>query len=236
MLFEDLHITNFRYCGLWVIEAHDTTLRHSRFKDNTYGNPKGAGEGGGDSGAVQYHRGKNLVIHHNHIEETGNLAPGFGGYALKAQDRKYSVSAENVLEGLRLHDNTLTVPTTGAWENGKAPVIDSGGIGRLFALHEASTYEARNNLFLRTSEAKDIWGTELPGKVSHNFFANITPRGEHAMTGAPGITLVEGDPLPPPYYNLHPDSPLIDKGEILPPWTDGFSGNAPDLGAVERGL
>jgi hypothetical protein len=356
VIFEDLHITNFRYCGLWVIEAHDTTLRHSRFKDNTYGNPKGAGEGGGDSGAVQYHRGKNLVIHHNHIEETGNLAPGFGGYALKAQDRKYSVSAENVLEGLHLHDNTLTVPTLGAWENGKAPaisaeflgmalkdceifnntinnhislagtaslgsgirihhnlfnlgrdryaygieammdnveidhnrfsgglypiavwqkhpknhnihhnifegacagkfaglgliqykapvtglrfinntVIDSGGIGRIFELHEASDYEVRNNLFLRTSEAKDIWGSEVAGKVSHNFFANITPRGEHAMTGDPGITLAEGDPLPPPHYTLHPDSPLIDKGEILPPWTDGFSGNAPDLGAVEK--
>jgi hypothetical protein len=358
VIFEDLHITNFRYCGLWVIEAHDTTLRHSRFKDNTYGNPKGAGEGGGDSGAVQYHRGKNLVIHHNHIEETGNLAPGFGGYALKAQDRKYSVSAENILEGLRLHDNTLIVPTLGAWENGKAPaisaeflgmalkdceifnntinnhislagtaslgtgirihhnhfnlgrdryaygieammdnveidhnrfsgglypiavwqkhpknhnihhnifegacagkfagleliqykapvtglrfinntVIDSGAIGHLFELHEASDYEVRNNLFLRTSEAKDIWGSEVPGKVSHNFFSNITPRGEHAMTGDPGITLAEGDPLPLPYYTLHPDSPLIDKGEILPPWTDGFSGNAPDLGAVERGL
>ena len=357
VIFEDLHITNFRYCGLWVIVAHDTTLRHSRFKDNTYGNPKGAGEGGGDSGAVQYHRGKNLVIHHNHIEETGNLAPGFGGYALKAQDRKYSVSAANVLEGLRIHDNTLTVPTLGAWENGKAPaisaeflgmalkdceifnntinnhislagtaslgrgirihhnhfnlgrdryaygieammdnveidhnrfygglypiavwqkhpknhnihhnifegactgkfagleliqykapvtglrfinntVIDSGAIGRLFALHEASTYEARNNLFVRTSETKDIWGTELPGKVSHNFFFNIAPRGERAMTGDPGINLAEGDPLPPPYYTLDPDSPLIDKGNILPPWTNGFSGNAPDIGAVEHG-
>jgi hypothetical protein len=54
------------------------------------------------------------------------------------------------------------------------------------------------------------------------------------MTGDPGITLAEGDPLPPPHYTLHPDSPLIDKGEILPPWTDGFSGNAPDLGAVEK--
>lgn len=357
LIFEDLHITNFRYCGLWVIEAHDTTLRFSRFKDNTYGNPKGAGEGGGDSGAVQYHRGRNLIIHDNHIEETGNLAPGFGGYALKAQDRRYSVSADNILEDLRIHDNTLIVPTTGAWENGKAPaisaeflgmalkdceifnntinnhislagtaslgsgirihhnhfnlgrdryaygieammdnieihhnrftgglypiavwqkhprnhnihhnifegacagkfagrellqykapitglrfinntVIDSGGIGRLFALHEDSTYEARNNLFVRTSETKDIWGTELPGKVSHNFFFNIAPRGEHAMTGDPGITLAEGDPLPPPYYTLDPDSPLIDKGNILPPWTNGFSGNAPDIGAVERG-
>ncbi len=107
--FEDLHVTNFRYSGLWIIEAHDTVLRFSRFRNNTYGNPKAAGEGGGDSGAVQYHRGKNLTIHDNHIEETGNLGPDCGGYALKAQDRRYSVSETNVLEGLRIYNNTLIV-------------------------------------------------------------------------------------------------------------------------------
>ncbi|QTN32974.1 right-handed parallel beta-helix repeat-containing protein [Akkermansiaceae bacterium] len=358
VVFDDLHVRNFRYSGLWIIEAHDTTLRFSRFKNNTYGNPKAAGEGGGDSGAVQYHRGKNLSIHDNHIEETGNLRPDFGGYALKAQDRKYSVSESNVLEGLRIHHNTLIVPTTGAWENGKAPaisaeflgmalkdceihhntinnhislagtaslgtgirihhnffnlgpgryayaveammdnveidrnhffgglypiavwqkhprnhnihhnifeaacggkftgrellqykapvtdlrftnntIIDSGGIGRIFALHESSSYEARNNLILRTLEPEDIWGTEIPGKVSHNFFSNVTPRGEKAMTGDPRITLSEAAPLRPPHYTFAADSPLLDKGETIAPLTDGFTGAAPDIGAIENGI
>lgn len=356
--FEDLHLTNFRYSGLWVIEAHDTVLRFSRFKNNTYGNPKAAGEGGGDSGAVQYHRGKSLTIHDNHIEETGNLGPDFGGYALKAQDRRYSVSETNVLEGLRIYNNTLIVPTRGAWENGKAPaisaeflgmalkdceisnntinnhislagtvslgtgirihhnffnlgpgryayaieammdnleidhnhfygglypiaawqkhpknhrihrnifeaacagpfenhallqykapvtglrftnntIIDSGGIGRIFALHESSTYEARNNLILRTGEPKDIWGTEIPGKVSRNFFSKVTPRGENVMTGDPGIILAEAAPLRPPHYTFAADSPLLDKGETIAPLTDGFTGGAPDIGAIENGI
>lgn len=354
--FEDLEVTNFRYCGLWVIDAHDTTLRFSHFKNNTYGNPKKAGEGGGDSGAVQYHRGKNLIIHDNRIEETGNLGPDFGGYAMKAQDRSFSVSESNVLEGLRIYHNALLVPSKGAWENGMAPaisaeflgmalkdcqiynntinnhislagtttpgsgihihhnffnlgwgryaygveammdnleidhnhffggiypialwgknpknhnihhnvfegacaggftnrellqymapitnlhfshnsIIDNGGIGRIFALHESSRYEAHNNLILRTLEAKDIWGTDVPGKVSHNFFVNVTPRGDHAMTGNPGITLAEGRPLRPPYYTFAANSPLLDKGEIISPASDGFTGSAPDIGAIEN--
>jgi hypothetical protein len=350
VVFEDLAITNFRYCGLWVLEAHDTVIRFSRFKNNTYGNPKASGEGGGDSGAVQYHRGSKLLIHDNHIEETGNLRPDFGGYALKAQDRKYSVSVDNVLEGLRIYRNTLVVPTRGAWENGMAPaisaeflgmalkdceihhntihnhvslagtaslgrgirihhnffnlgwgryaygveammdqleidhnhffggiypiavwakhpkhhhihhnlfegacaegfakrellqykapvdglrfehnsIIDSGGIGRIFALHPASRYEARNNLIFRSTEPADIWGTELPGKVSHNFFVHASPRGEQALGGEPGITLAEGRPLVPPYYRLAATSPLRRAGAILDP----PEGGAPDIGAI----
>jgi hypothetical protein len=344
--FEDLHVTHFRYCGLWVIEANDTILRFSRFKNNTYGNPKAAGEGGGDSGAVQYHRGRNLIIHDNHIEETGNLRPDFGGYALKGQDRKYSVSESNVLDGLRIYNNTLIVPASGAWENGKAPaisaeflgmalkdceifnntinnhislagtaslgggirihhnffnlgwgryaygveammddveihhnhffggiypiavwgkhpknhhihhnifegacagpfvnrellqykapvtnlrfinntIIDNGGIGRIFALHESSSYEARNNLFLRTLEPGDIWGTDIAGEVSDNFFSNVTPRGENAMTGDPRVTLAEGRPLRPPYYTIASDSPIL---------TITDSTAAPGVGAID---
>jgi hypothetical protein len=358
VVFEDLNVTNFRYCGLWVLEARDTTLRFSRFKNNTYGNPKAAGQGGGDSGAVQYHRGVKLLIHDNHIEETGNVRPDIGGYALKAQDRAFSVSASNVLDGLRLYNNTLIVPTNGAWENGMAPaisaeflgmamkdceihnntinnhlslagtaslgrgirvhhnffnlgwgryaygieasmsdleidhnhffggiypialwgghpkdhhihhnifegacaggfvnrellqymapitnlrftnntIIDNGGIGRIFALHESSSYEARNNLIFRTLEPKDTWGTAIPGKVSRNFFANATPNGENAMSGDPGITLAEGRPLLPPYYTVKADSPILDQGETISPTTDGFTGSAPDLGAIENGV
>jgi hypothetical protein len=345
--FEDLHVTHFRYCGLWVIEAHETVIRFSRFKNNTYGNPKGASEGGGDSGAIQYHRGSNLIIHDNHIEETGNLRPDFGGYAMKAQDWKYSVSESNILEGLRIYNNTLIVPANGAWENGKAPaisaeflgmalkdceifnntinnhislagtaslgngirihhnffnltsgryayaveammdnleihhnhffgglypiavwakhpknhhihhnlfeaacagpfvgrellqykapvtklrfnhntLIDNGGIGRIFALHESSSYEAHHNLFLRTLDSKDIWGTDLPGKVSHNFFSNIPPRGENAMTGDPGITLNPGTPLRPPYYTIASDSPLL---------TPNINSSKPGMGAIQN--
>lgn len=356
--FENLHVTNFRYSGLWVIEANDTIVRFNRFKNNTYGNPKKAGEGGGDSGSLQYHRGKNLIIHDNRIEETGNLGPNYGGYGMKAQDRNYSVSASNVLEGLKVYNNVITVPSNGAWEKGIAPafaaeflgmalkdaeiynnllnntlslagpagsgegirihhnfinigkgrygygveanvsnveidhnyfcgglhpiavfgrnpknhnihhnifegacagaftnrnllhykvpvtnlrftnntVIDNGSIGQLFALQESTTYEVRNNLFIRPGEPRDNWGPEISGKISHNFFVNVSPRGENVMTGDAGITLGGESPLRPPYYTFKPDSPLLNRGEVIGSLTDGFTGSAPDIGAIEDGV
>lgn len=36
-------------------------------------------------------------------------------------------------------------------------------------------------------------------------------------------------------FSLNPGSPAIDVGVALPPYTDGFVGSAPDLGAFERG-
>jgi hypothetical protein len=37
-------------------------------------------------------------------------------------------------------------------------------------------------------------------------------------------------------YTLRADSPAVDAGISLPPYTDGFTGSAPDLGAFERGV
>jgi hypothetical protein len=56
------------------------------------------------------------------------------------------------------------------------------------------------------------------------------------MTGDAGIRLAEGRPLRPPYYTIASQSPLLGQGEIIPPLTDGFSGPAPDLGAIQSGV
>lgn len=56
-----------------------------------------------------------------------------------------------------------------------------------------------------------------------------------ALGGNPGITLAEGVPPRPPHYTFAADSPVLDKGEIIAPLTDGFTGAAPDLGALENG-
>lgn len=37
-------------------------------------------------------------------------------------------------------------------------------------------------------------------------------------------------------FRLKPGSVAVDKGAVLPNVTDGFSGNAPDLGALEVGV
>lgn len=56
------------------------------------------------------------------------------------------------------------------------------------------------------------------------------------MTGDPGITLAEANPLRPPHYSFAADSTLLDKGETIAPLTDGFTGEAADIGAIENGI
>jgi hypothetical protein len=168
----------------------------------------------------------NMEIHHNHF---------FGGIYPIAVWGKHP-------KNHHIHHNIFEGACAGGFVNRellqyKAPVtnlrfihntiIDTGGIGRIFALHESSTYEARNNLIYRTLDPKDIWGTEIPGEVSHNFFVNATPRGENAMTGDPGITLAEGRPLLPPYYTIADDSPILTLTNIS---------TAPGVGALNNSV
>jgi len=40
-------------------------------------------------------------------------------------------------------------------------IIDNGGIGRIFALHASSSFEARNKLIIRPAGPADIWGSEV---------------------------------------------------------------------------
>jgi hypothetical protein len=180
VVFEDLEVTNFRYCGLWVIDAHDTTLRFSRFKNNTYGNPNR-----GDSGAVQYRRGRNLTIHDNRIEETGSLGPDIGGYAMKAQDRRYSVSASNVLEGFKMYNNVLIVPSNGAWEKGIAPAFAAEFLG--MALKNCDIH---HNLLNGTLS---LAGPALSGegiRIHHNYFNIGRGRYGYCVEGNVSNTLI----------------------------------------------
>jgi hypothetical protein len=35
---------------------------------------------------------------------------------------------------------------------------------------------------------------------------------------------------------IKPDSPILNRGETICPLTDGFTGSAPDIGAIEKGV
>jgi hypothetical protein len=36
-------------------------------------------------------------------------------------------------------------------------------------------------------------------------------------------------------YQLEYNSPAVDAGDVIPPYTDGYIGSAPDIGAYEYG-
>jgi hypothetical protein len=356
LLIEDLQVENFRFCGIWVIDADNTEIRDCYLKNNTYGNPAAAGKGGGDSGSLMYHRGKKLLVHDNTIIEEGNVKPDKGGYPIKGQNRGYGGDPKP-LEDARFYNNVLQAPQHGAWENGMAPaitlealtvtmknveihnnwinnhvslpaatqgrgvrihhnyfnlgrvryaygienalndveidhnyfyggiyplanwnkdanyrnhnihhnifhgacagwmkgrellkyagnvdnlrfinntVIDDEGIGRIFALGRYGKAEICNNLFYRPSGAGDNWGA-VNGTITHNAFHNLTPHGTPSIAGDPLITLETNKPFQAAFYTIGPGSPLVDAGSIMPPWTDGFAGIAPDIGALEKG-
>ena len=70
--------------------------------------------------------------------------------------------------------------------------------------------DVRNNIFLG-------WGGS---KGSNNIYKNTDPRFEN--------TAIQN-------YRLRAASPAIDAGTAISPYTDGFHGAAPDIGAFERG-
>jgi hypothetical protein len=77
-------------------------------------------------------------------------------------------------------------------------------------------YELRNNIFDRPMLSGDQTGTA----TSNNLLPGINPQFVNAATHD---------------YSILTTSPAKDRGAVLPPWTNGFVGTAPDIGAREFG-
>jgi hypothetical protein len=73
-----------------------------------------------------------------------------------------------------------------------------------------------NNIFLNRLPGCPMPNVEIRTNLLHTMEAGLVDRSK-------------GD------YRLRPDSPGLDAGEEVPPYTDGFAGKAPDMGAFEHG-
>jgi hypothetical protein len=82
------------------------------------------------------------------------------------------------------------------------------------------------------NDRQDTLGTELLGDIFYNLWFNVTPRRDNALTGDPGIMLVGESALLPTYSTIQPDAPILNRGEMIIPLTDGFTDSAPDIRAV----
>jgi uncharacterized protein (TIGR03437 family) len=95
-----------------------------------------------------------------------------------------------------------------------------------------------NNTFAGTNNGLSGVG-QLPGtELRNNIFTASVPN-------APGAVLQNNllPPTDPQFVNpaqgnfqLKPTSPAIEAGVLIPPYTDGYTGRAPDLGAYDHGL
>ena len=162
-IFDDLRIESFRYCGLWLIKSNQSEVKNCYFKNNTYGNPKASGDGGGDSGSLQFHSGTNLRVHDCEFLEEGNLRPDAGGYAMKGQNTTYG--GGDPLYDMKIYNNKLVVPSSGAWENGLAPSITIE-----FLTVTLSNLDIHHNYINNHVSIPSNTVNNKCGRVHHNYF------------------------------------------------------------------
>jgi hypothetical protein len=114
-------------------------------------------------------------------------------------------------------------------------IVDNLGVGVIFSTGSLNNADIRNNIFLSTrGENRNIFGANVNGTVSNNCFYGITPRGSDNITGDPMLTL-DGE-MPEPYCIPELQSPVVDAGVEIEEITEGFTGEAPDMGAIEQGM
>jgi Right handed beta helix region len=82
--------------------------------------------------------------------------------------------------------------------------------------YATTLYEFRNNIFDRPM----VWGDQTGTATSNNLLPGTNPQF---------ISAAAHD------YTILTTSPARDRGAVLPPWTNGFVGTAPDIGAREFG-
>ncbi len=82
--------------------------------------------------------------------------------------------------------------------------------------YATTLYEFRNNIFDRPM----VWGDQTGTATSNNLLPGTNPQF---------ISAAAHD------YTILTTSPARDRGAVLPPWTNGFVGTAPDTGAREFG-
>ncbi len=130
-------------------------------------------------------------------------------------------------------------------------ILDTQGAPRLFnrfvPLSESGPtvgFEVKNNIFISTKGPRGNWFpadnfgfTPNTPAFANNLFYNADPFGVNPVvvsTAQSFSTIINATgEKPKPYFELAPGSPAVDAGVVLAPFTDGYKGNLPDLGAYE---
>jgi hypothetical protein len=236
---------------LYRTEAVNVTIRNSRFNRVlslvSQGAPLKRGfrfhvhnnifsmESDGDPYSIELYTNSSLV-HHNYFD--GGLYPIAD---FTKQPRANNTIHHNVFDNqigptaamhmtggvrnARFYNNTIVLRRP-SWRDGVFSLGEAVG-------YAGGTSDIRNNLFVSTFSIGDKLGLGLgASRIDSNGFHNIAGRGRNAITADPRLPLVGGFPnayIPPP------DSVAIDGGVVIPSITDGYRGNAPDLGAFDGG-
>jgi len=162
-------------------------------------------DGAGIYGSGTYDS-KGLEIAYNHVHDVRDTLLYGGGIYL-----------DNSEGGVIVHHNVIWNVNSGFWGGSR------GG---------ANSPKAANKFYNNTvSSRNDALVIDPNGSDSFYEFKNNIYEKPYKTVGVSQNNLEPGtDPM-----FVAPGSPAIDKGLVLSPWTDGFSGSAPDIGAYESG-
>lgn len=201
-----------------------------------------------------YNGGRSILVHrklvkgrieHNHLYNAGLMTNDLGMTYTYQTDSQGTLIAYNIV-----HDN-----------HGRAPgnvgiYLDDTSCGHVvhhnlvYSVSEALAMNppgSRNNLVcnntldgyntslgMGTHRVQDMTGSQL----KNNIFFKKLPNCPNAVLSHNLFTF-ESDPKfvdrEKRDYRLREGSPAVDAGEAIPPYTDGFTGQAPDIGAFEFG-
>jgi hypothetical protein len=200
-----------------------------------------------DLGAIYVYAvdGKGSTIAYNLVHDaTPEYSPTlryWGAYGIYLDDDTYNFSIHHNIvwnttnAGIGLMGNTgrTISPTIPYGSFGNRKVFNNTVDGQIWADYKPRLVQQGDDIGLTH------YGTEVRNNVAARqrlFPAPITPLSTTSLISASNL-IGSGHWVDRQRanYQLRPGSPAIDGGEPLPPFTDGFVGPRPDIGALELG-
>ena len=156
-------------------------------------------------------------VHHNWIHDTVAFSPFWGTRGIYLDLESYNATIHhNVVWGIVGGQHSFYLTARGV--RGYQRIYNNVFFGDIGT---DNYVEAHNNIF---AGSEDIDAA----LESHNLFEN-----EDIELVRPPAPKAKSEYLPD--FTLQPDSPAVDGGVVIPGITDDFVGEAPDIGAYERG-
>ncbi|MEO0844919.1 MAG: right-handed parallel beta-helix repeat-containing protein [Cyanobacteria bacterium J06648_1] len=156
-------------------------------------------------------------IHHNWIHNATAFSPFWGTRGIYLDLESYNATIHhNVVWNIFGGQHSFYLTARGA--RGYQRIYNNTFLGEVGT---DDNIEAFNNIFAASENIK-------AAKSSHNLFAD-----QDIRFVKPPIQEKHADHLPD--FTPSPNSPAIDKGMVIPGFTEDFVGDAPDIGAYERG-
>ena len=155
-------------------------------------------------------------IHHNWIRDTHAFSPFWGTRGIYLDIETYnSTIHHNVVWNIFGGQHSYHLIAGGP--RGHERIFNNTFLGEVVT--EGAMIDAKNNIFAASEK--------IPAnQQSHNLFKDTDPK----FIQPP---VKESKSIPD--FTLKKDSPAIDRGVIIPSFTEDFAGDAPDIGAYEKG-